>query len=145
VNPLVAIKPGGSGDVSGSHLAWSFTRGPDVPTPVSDGKYLYVVTDNGVVYCLNVQTGETVYGPERIASDTYSSSPILADGKIYVTGERTGTTSVFRAGPKFEVLASNNLGDGCDPYCLSTVAVSEGQIFLRTSEHLWAIGERRKK
>jgi outer membrane protein assembly factor BamB len=144
-NPLVAIKPGGSGEVGGSHVAWSFTRGPDVPTPVSDGKYLYVVTDQGVVYCLDVQSGETVYGPERLPSDTYSASPTLADGKIYVTGELQGVTSVFKAGPKFEVIASNSLGDGCDPYCLSTVAVSEGQLFIRTSAHLWAIGQRRAK
>ena len=144
INPMVAMKPGGSGDVSGTHVAWTFDRGPDVPTPVSDGKLLYVVGDSGIVHALDAQTGAIVYGPTRIAPDAYSSSPILADGKIYVTGEKTGTTSVFRTGPKFEMLAENNLGDGCDPYCLSTVAVSEGQIFLRTSANLWAIGTRKK-
>ena len=56
-NPLAAIRPGGTGDVDGSHIAWSFERGPDVPTPVSDGKYLYVVVDSGVVYCLDVEDG----------------------------------------------------------------------------------------
>ena len=144
VSPMVALRPGGSGDVAGSHVAWTFQRGPDVPTPVSDGKYLYVVADNGVVHCLDPKTGAVVYGPERLPSETYSASPTLADGKIYVTGEVTGVTQVFKAGPKFELLASNQLNDACTPYCLSTVAVSEGQLFLRTSANLWAIGQRKK-
>jgi outer membrane protein assembly factor BamB len=116
-NPLAALRPGGSGDVSGTHVAWTFQRGPDVPTPVSDGKYLYVVDDNGVVHCLDPKTGAVVYGPVRLPSDTYSSSPTLADGKIYITGEASGTTQVFRSGPKFELLASNSLDDACSPYC----------------------------
>ena len=143
-NPLVAIRPGGTGDISASHIAWTFDRGPDVPTPVSDGQYLYVVVDGGVVYCLDVKTGSVVYGPERLPPGTYSASPILADGKIYVTTEQEGLTSVFKAGPKFEVLASNSFGDGCSPYCLSTVAISQGQLFIRSSAHLWVIGQRKK-
>lgn len=143
-NPLVALRPGGSGDVSRSHVVWTFPRGPDVPTPVSDGTYLYVVVESGVVYCLDLKTGALVYGPERVPNDFYSASPVLADGKIYVTGETQGVTTVFRAGPKFEILSSNSLGDPCTPYCLSSVAVSEGQLFVRLSTALWVIGERKK-
>lgn len=143
INPMVALRPGGSGNVASTHVAWSFTRGPDVPTPVSDGTLLYVVGDNGIVHALDVKTGAVVYGPERLPPGTYSASPVLADGKIYVTTEQEGLTSVFRAGPKFELLASNSLGDGCSPYCLSSVAVSEGQLFIRSSSHLWAIGRRK--
>jgi outer membrane protein assembly factor BamB len=141
-NPLVAIRPGGKGDVAASHVAWTFAQGPDVPTPVSDGKLLYIVRDGGVAFALDIKTGQTVYGPERLPSGTYSASPILADGKIYVTTEEEGITTVYRAGPKFEILASNRLADDCSPYCLSTVAVSDGQLFLRTASFLWAIGER---
>jgi outer membrane protein assembly factor BamB len=140
-NPLVALKPGGTGDVSTSHVVWTFDRGPDVPTPVSDGERVYVVTDSGVVYCLDLKTGATIYGPERLPSDTYSASPVLADGKIYVTSEVQGITSVFRAGPKFELLSTNSFED----YCLSSPAVSEGQLFIRTTSHLWAIGQRQKR
>jgi outer membrane protein assembly factor BamB len=143
-NPLVAIRPGGTGDISTSHIAWTFERGPDVPTPVSDGQYLYVVVDGGVVYCLDVKMGSVIYGPERLPPGTYSASPILADGKIYVTTEQEGLTSVFKTGPKFELLASNSFGDGCSPYCLSTVAISQGQLFIRSSANLWVIGERKK-
>lgn len=141
-NPLVALRPGGSGDITSSHVAWTFQRGPDVPTPVSDGTYIYVVNDNGVVFCLEAATGNVVYGPERLPPGTYSASPVLADGKIYVTTENDGVTTVYRAGPEFEILASNSFGDGCSPYCLSSVAVSDGQLFIRSSANLWVIGER---
>jgi hypothetical protein len=145
VTPMVAMRPGGSGDVANTHVVWKFEQGPDVPTPVSDGTLLYVVRDNGVVHALDVKTGSVVYGPVRLPSGTYSASPILADGKIYVTTEEEGLTTVFRAGPKFEIISSNRLLNDCAPYCLSTVAVSEGQLFMRTSSFLWAIGERRRK
>lgn len=137
-NPVIAIRPGGRGDVSQSHKVWQFSRGPDVPTPVSDGTHVYLVNDNGVVYALNAKTGSVVWGPARLKSGTYSASPILADGRVYVTNEE-GLTSVFAAGPAFQVLAENPLND----YTLSSPAVSEGQIFLRTAAHLFAIGQRK--
>jgi outer membrane protein assembly factor BamB len=139
VNPMLAIKPGGRGDVTATHVAWSFAEGPDVPTPVSDGKLLYVVRDNGVVHALDVQTGKIVWGPERLPKDNYSASPTLADGKIYITSETLGVTSVFAAGPKFQMLAENPSGE----YTLSSIAVSEGQLFLRTDNHLYAIGKKK--
>ena len=139
--PMLAIKSGGSGNIMATHRLWSFNNGPDVPTPVSDGKLLYTVTDRGVTYALDVQTGAVVYGPQRLRPDSYSASPVLAEDRIYVTSENEGLTSVYRAGPKFELLAENPLND----YCLSSPAVSEGQIFIRTTRHLWAIGARKAK
>jgi outer membrane protein assembly factor BamB len=140
VRPMLAIKAGGRGEITSTHVAWSFNEGPDVPTPVSDGKLLYVVRDNGVVHALDVKTGTVVWGPERLFKDNYSASPTLADGKIYVTSENVGVTSVFTAGPKFELLAENKTNE----YTLSSISVSEGQLFLRTDNHLYAIGQRRK-
>jgi outer membrane protein assembly factor BamB len=137
VRPLLALRPGGRGDISSSHLLWSTVNGPDVPTPVSDGKYLYIVNDRGIVWCLDARTGQEIYGPQRIKAGTYSSSPVAADGKIYVTNE-DGLTTVVRAGPKFEVLAENALND----YCLSSLAISDGQIFLRTAQTLYCIGKK---
>lgn len=139
VRPLLALRAGGRGDVTTSHRVWSFDRGPDVPTPVTDGTYFYVVDDRGVVHALDAKSGAVIYGPQRIAPGTYSSSPVLADGKVYITNE-DGLTTVFRAGPTFELLAENALED----YCLSSPAMSDGQIFMRTTTHLWAIGARRK-
>ena len=137
VRPLLALRAGGRGDVTASHLAWKTDNGPDVPTPVTDGTYFYMVNDRGIVWVLDAQTGAEIYGPQRLRPGTYSASPVLADGKIYITNE-SGLTSVFKAGPEFELLAENDLDD----YVLSSIAVSDGQIFLRTTTHLWAIGER---
>ena len=136
--PLLALRAGGRGDITTSHLVWSSTNGPDVPTPVTDGTFFYMVNDRGIIFCLDAKTGETIYGPQRIARGTYSSSPVLADGKIYVTNE-DGLTTVYKAGPTFELLAEN----ATDEYTLSSVAISDGQIFLRTDSFLYAIGERR--
>ena len=135
--PLLALKAGGRGDVTGSHVLWSTANGPDVPTPVTDGKYFYVVKDNGVMWCLDAKTGAEVYANQRIKSGAYSGSPVLADGKIYVTNE-DGLTTVVAAGPKFEVLAENPLND----YVLSSPAISDGRIYIRTAQHLYAIGKK---
>jgi outer membrane protein assembly factor BamB len=138
--PLLVLRAGGRGDVTKSHLAWQFNQGPDVPSPVSDGTYLYSINDRGIMYCLDLKTGNTVYGPQRLRPATYSGSPVLADGKIYITDE-DGVTTVVKAGPTFELLAENDFAE----YTLSSPAVSEGQIFIRTDTALYAIGARRKK
>jgi outer membrane protein assembly factor BamB len=136
--PLLVIKPGGRGDITATHKVWSTDDGPDVPTPVTDGTYFYIVRDNGVMWCLDAKTGKAIYGPERLKSGTYSSSPVLADGKLFLSNE-DGLTTVIKAGPKFEVLAENALED----YILSSPAISDGQVFIRTATHLWTIGQRR--
>ncbi len=136
--PMLALKAGGRGDVSRSHVLWTFAHGPDVPTPVTDGTYVYVVNDRGISFCLDARSGKELYGRQRLRPGTYSASPVLADGKIYITNE-DGLTSVVKAGPAFEVLAENDLND----YTLSSPAISDGQIFIRTAKALWCIGSRR--
>lgn len=136
VRPLLALRAGGRGDISSSHLLWSTPNGPDVPTPVTDGKYFYIVNDRGIMWCLDAKTGAEIYGRQRLKPGTYSSSPVLADGKIYVTNEE-GLTSVVRAGPQFGIVAENALND----YCLSSPAISDGQIFIRTAANLYCIGK----
>ena len=138
VKPLLALRQGGRGDVLDTNVVWATDNGPDVPTPVTDGELFYVVNDSGIVFVSDAKTGEPVYGPVRIQTGTYSASPVLADGKIYITNEG-GMTTVFKTGPTFEVLAENDFDD----YCLSSPAISDGQIFIRTTGHLYAIGERR--
>jgi outer membrane protein assembly factor BamB len=135
--PLLALKPGGRGDVTASHVLWTFNNGPDVPTPVTDGTYLYSINDRGILYVLDAKSGKAVYGPQRLRNATYSGSAVLADGKIYITDE-DGVTTVIRTGPKFELLAENDLQD----YTLSSPAISDGQIFVRTASFIYAIGRR---
>jgi outer membrane protein assembly factor BamB len=137
--PIIALKAGGTGDVTGNTV-WKYEDpgGPDVPTPVSDGKYFYMVNDRGMVICLGAKTGKLIYGPERTANGTVDASPLLADGKLYITNENAVTT-VVAAGPEFKVLATNEL-DGS--YTLSSIAVSGKQLFIRTGTHLYCIGEK---
>lgn len=138
--PYLALRPGGRGDVTESHRAWLIDASPDVPTPVTDGKYLYMIRDNGGFLCLDAKTGKEIYPAQRLKPGAYSGSPVLADGKIYVTNEE-GLTVVVKAGPQFAVLAENPLND----YCLSTPAISDGQIFIRTATNLYCIGKRAGK
>ncbi len=135
VKPLLALRTGGEGDITESHRIWSFDRGPDVPTPVTDGERFFVVTDGGVLYALDARTGEVRFGPERLPPGTYSASPVLAEGRLYVINE-DGLASVVEVADGFEILATNDMG----AYTLSSMAMSDGQIFLRTAEALYCIG-----
>ncbi len=138
IRPMLGLRGFGRGDVTRSALLWSFDQGPDVPTPATDGTLLYVVTDKGLLYCLDLVSGRVHYGPERLRVGTYSASPLLADGKLYVTSE-DGLTSVVKAGTAFELLAENALDD----FTLSSPVAAGGQIFLRTRGALYAIGTAR--
>jgi len=135
VKPMLVLRAFGSGDVTKSALLWSFDRGPDVPTPATDGTLLYVLTDNGLLYCMDLATGSRHYGPERLRAGSYSSSPLVADGKLYATNE-DGVTSVVKAGAAFELLAENAL----EGFTVSSPAAASGQLFIRTASHLFAIG-----
>lgn len=136
--PLIAFKAGGKGNITDKAVwKWTSKGGPDVPTPVSDGERFYMVDDGGDIIALNAKTGEVVYGPERTQIGRVSSSPIIADGKIYFVSE-TGETAVVEAGPKYRLISTNKL-DGT--YTLSTPAFVDGEIILRTGTHLYCIAK----
>ncbi len=135
--PLLAFKAGGKGDISTSQLAWSWTgaNAPDVPSPVSDGPRFYMAGDNGTITCLDAKTGALIYGPEDTGIGRTWASPIIADGKIFLTGQ-TGETAVIQAGPTYKLLGKNAL-DGS--YTLCTPAFVDGEIFIRTGAHLYCV------
>ncbi len=133
--PFLAVAAGGRGDVT-ALWQWTGPAAPDVPTPVCDGKYLYLVGDEGIVSCLDAKTGTKIWGPERTTAGTVSSSPLLADGKLFVTNEQ-GVTTVLAAGPEFQTLATNQLDAG---YTLSSPVAVGSQLFLRGETHLYCIG-----
>ena len=128
--------PAAAATSSASHKLWAFDKGPDVPSPVTDGTLLYLVDDRGVVHVLDNKTGAVVYGPQRLKPGTYSSSPVLAGDRIYVLNE-DGLTTVIKSGREFQVLAENPLGE----YVLGSPAASDGQLFIRTGQHLYCIGK----
>ena len=135
-NLLMAVKVGVGGDPSKVQTLWTSQRAADVPSVVADGRYVWVVDDRGVFSCLDAQTGKELYPPQRLATGTYSSSPVLADGKIYAINE-TATTTVLEAGPTFKVLATNELEGG---YTLSSPVIVGPRIYLRTSDYLYCVG-----
>lgn len=135
--PFIAFDPSGaSGDVTGKIEKWTNNLGADVPTPTTDGEILYVVNDRGILTALDPKTGEEIYPRQRLEPGTYSSSPLLADGKIYATNE-DGTTVVVKAGPEFEILAVNRL----DEYTLASPVAVGDEIFVRTMKHLYCIAK----
>ena len=134
--PFIGFRAGGSGDITGKNEVWTNNLGADVPTPTTDGKVLYIVNDRGIVVSLDPQSGETIWERQRLEPGTYSSSPLLADGKIYATNE-DGTTTVLKAGEEFEILAVNKL----DEYTLASPVAVGNQIFLRTMEHLYCFAK----
>ena len=133
-HPFIAFRAGGSGNITGKSEIWKNNLGADVPTPTTDGKYLYVLVDNGILNCLEAATGKVVYQGKRIERGTYSASPLLADGKIYCINEE-GTTTVVKAGPEFEVLAVNKL----DGLTLASPVAVDDEIFIRTADYLYCI------
>ncbi|MEX0586871.1 MAG: PQQ-binding-like beta-propeller repeat protein [Pirellulales bacterium] len=136
---ITAIRLGGSGDVTKTHVAWPRTGlGADVPTPAASEGRAYVCTDKGEVACLEIQSGKTLWsGQVEKNRHAYSSSPILAGGKIYITRE-DGVTFVLAQGDEFKVLASNEL-DG--ELVVATPVFADGQILIRTLSGLYCIGE----
>jgi outer membrane protein assembly factor BamB len=138
--PLLALRPGAGGDAGPPRTLWTWEGlgAPDVPTPVCDGRYFYMVEDSGRVTCLDAKSGKLIWGPERTGQGNVSASPLLADDKLYVTNE-SGVTTVLAAGPQFKVLATNELDGG---YTLSSPAVAGSNLFLRTASHLYCIGKR---
>ena len=136
-HPFIAFRAGGSGNITGKSELWTNNLGADVPTPTTDGKYVYVLGDNGIMNCIEAATGSVAYQGKRIENGTYSASPLLADGKIYCVSE-DGTTTVIKAGPVFEILGVNKL----DSLTLASPAAVDNQIFIRTADYLYCIQQK---
>ncbi|MBI4477234.1 MAG: PQQ-like beta-propeller repeat protein, partial [Acidobacteria bacterium] len=137
--PTLAIRPGGSGNVTSTHVAWTSPRGsPFVPSPLLYGNYLYIVNDMAsIATCLNATTGETVWqgrlGEAR--REGFSASPVGVDGKVFFTNDY-GETFVLKTGPEFQLLRVNRL----DAPTLASPALVDGRWYFRTDRQLIAIG-----
>lgn len=129
------IRAGGTGDVTDSHMAWEQSKGvPSLASMLYVKPNIYAVSDSGVVTCFLAATGEVLW-QERIGGK-HSASPIYADGKIYFLTEAEGESVVIEAGPHLKILARNRLEEKCK----ASMAVSQGNLFIRTEHHLFCIG-----
>jgi outer membrane protein assembly factor BamB len=132
---LLAVRLDGKGDVTKSKVQWKLDRGvPLTPSPLLVGNELYLVTDNGIVTCLDAKTGKE-YWRARIGGN-HSASPVYADGRIYFLSEE-GQSVVLATGQQLKLLAANQL----DGRTLASMAVSNGSIFIRSDTHLYRIGK----
>jgi outer membrane protein assembly factor BamB len=130
---VLAVKPDGRGDVTATHVAWRATRGaPKKPSMLLLGDLLLMVNDNGVVSCLDARTGAEVWTARL--TDSYSASPIAADGRVYFFSE-DGKATVIDAGRAFKVLAENTLDEGF----MASPAIDGQALYLRTRSHLYRI------
>jgi len=132
---FLAIRPDGTGDVTKTHIAWQDQKGVSyVPSPIAEGDYFLVVSDDGIASEFEAKTGKRLW-QERMGRH-FSGSLVSAGGLVYFPDD-DGITTVVRPGEKFEVVAKNTLGDAS----YSSPAISQGQIFIRTEKYLWAIGK----
>jgi outer membrane protein assembly factor BamB len=136
-NSLLAIRSGGRGDITATHVAWTVTKGlPYVPSPLFYQGRIYLVKDGGMVSCFEAKTGKELFVQERLgAPGSYYASPVAADGKIFFASLK-GVITVLEAGDTLKVLASNEFGERLG----STPALVGNQMFVRTDQHLHAFG-----
>jgi outer membrane protein assembly factor BamB len=134
-SPYFALRPGGRGDVSASHVIWRAPGGGSyVPSIVYYDGLLYLTNDVGVLTCADAKTGRRVW--QTRLDGVFFASPVAADGKIYFVSQ-TGETIVVKAGRTPQILARNNLGERL----VASPAISGGRIFLRSDGRLFAIGQ----
>ena len=130
---VLAVRPDGKGDVTGTHIAWSTTRGaPFTPSPIVVGDELYVISDLGVLSCLDAKTGK-LHWQERLGGN-HSASPIFAGGRIYFLSEE-GAATVITPGTTFQKVAVNEVNGAT----LASMAVADRSIFIRSLTHLYRI------
>jgi outer membrane protein assembly factor BamB len=136
---VVCLKPGGQGDITNDTKLTHWKRDsntPDVPSPLVVDGLVYLCRENGNLMCLDANTGEEHYKDETTTRDRHRASPVYADGHIYTTA-RKGVVTVVKAGPKFEIVAQNDLGEST----AASPVISNGRIYVRTFDALYAIGK----
>lgn len=137
--PTLAIRGGGSGDITDTHIVWRTPKGsPFVPSPILDGDYLYIVNDMAATAtCFEAQTGKLMWKGRlgRARREGFSASPVAVDGKIFFTND-DGETFVLKAGPEFKLLHVNRLNEQVH----ASPALVDGRWYFRSEKHLIAIG-----
>jgi hypothetical protein len=136
-----AVRAGGRGDVTQSHVLWRVAKGSNVSSPVYHDGYLYLANDSkGIVFCLNAENGDVAY-QERLnpRPNLIYSSPVLVDSKLYYVSQHTGVF-VVPARPEFELLAHNQFADD-DHRANACPVIHDGQLLLRDDRYLHCIGE----
>jgi len=132
---LLGVDPGGTGDALKTNVLWHDRKNASyVPSPIAAGRYFFVVSDNGIGTCLEAKTGK-VQWKQRMGR-RHSASAVAAGDNLYFLDD-DGNTFVVKASPRYELVAENALGEPA----FASPAISRGQLFIRTTGHLWCIGK----
>jgi outer membrane protein assembly factor BamB len=136
VNQLFAIKPGGKGDITESHVLWQVTRQlPYVSSPLAINGRVFTMKNGGLASCYDAKSGQAIYQGQRVdAAGDYYSSAVAAGGRIYITSQRGTLVVLDAAGESLTVLSRSEMGD----QVFATPAILEGVVYLRTEKHLYA-------
>jgi outer membrane protein assembly factor BamB len=131
---LMAIRHGGTGDVTETHVAWSLHRGiPEIPSPILHGGRIYMLNDGGVLIALDAKDGRTIYRQRLGAIGHYRASPVIANGHLYIVSQN-GVISVVKTGDVFKVVHRFDLKE----IVAATPAIDKNTIYLRTVDRLYA-------
>jgi len=131
---LVAIRPDGAGDVTRTHVAWKGEEGlPDITSPVSNGKQLWLLTTNGDLTCYDVKTGKMLYLKEL--DEAFNSSPSIVGDQLWLMSLK-GTTMMIAAGPEYRLLNTCKLGERI----FASAVFADGRLYLRGHKNLYCIG-----
>ncbi|WP_165698959.1 outer membrane protein assembly factor BamB family protein [Bremerella volcania] len=134
----LAVRAGGSGDVTDTHRLWTSNAGTNVPSPIYHQGHLYYIDYNGsIAYCADAKTGEVVYQERLGRFDQVYASPVMAEGRIYYLA-RNGATLVVAARPEFQQSARNELSDGTR--FDASPAVDGNRLLIRSGKYLYCIG-----
>ena len=142
-NSAFVLKPGGTGDVSGSGVLWNKAKGlPYISSGIVVGGQYLMVKDGGLVTAYDARTGQEIYVQERAAaSGRYYASPVAANGNIYFTSLDDGVVTVLKAGTdKPEVVAKN---PGLGERVAATPAIADNALYIRSDKHLYAFGDKK--
>ncbi len=136
--PTIGLKVNADG--GGFEELWRYEKTPDVPSPLVKDGLVYLCKEDGNFVCLEAESGKEVYPLQRTHRQRHRASPVYADGKLYLTA-RDGLVTVVKAGRDFEILAQNTLTDeqDADEPISSSPVISNGTLYLRSFDHLWAI------
>ncbi len=136
---VLAIRPDGEGNVTKTHIVWRDTKGAGyVPSPIALEKHFFLVNDGGIATCFEAQTGHRCW-THRLGQH-HTASPVAGAGLLYFVDD-SGTTYVLKAGPNFELVSQNSLGEEC----YGSPGISQDQLFIRTTRNLYCIGQTRTK
>ena len=136
-----AVKPGGSGDVTKSHMVWNQAKKGkrDLPSPAVVGNYMIAVDMGGIGSCFDAKTGKLLWNERLGVQGEFAASPLVANGLVYFINTFGGETVIIKPGPKMEVISQNSIGAPQDEIFRATISPIQGKLLIRSQTRLYCV------